>query len=99
MRKDPKLSQHGTLAMLVAGLFDGTIEALSGDVKTPFACAHFDPKSPGQKVSGFSLPELEAYLKGQGMGNIFYAVKLTGRFAKMKTTPTTHVTSTKATQS
>ncbi|MCD5579579.1 hypothetical protein LOB84_08100, partial [Lactobacillus delbrueckii subsp. lactis] len=34
-----------------------------------------------------------------GMGNIFYAVKLTGRFAKMKTTPTTHVTSTKATQS
>ncbi|EOD02105.1 hypothetical protein IV58_GL000851 [Lactobacillus delbrueckii subsp. jakobsenii ZN7a-9 = DSM 26046] len=50
-------------------------------------------------MSGFSLPELEAYLKGQGMGNILYAVKLTGRFAKMKTTPTTHVTSTKATQS
>ncbi|WP_416793613.1 acetolactate decarboxylase [Lactobacillus delbrueckii] len=107
MRKDPKLFQHGTLAMLVAGLFDGTmsieellkhgdsgigtcsgldgemvildgiaytirrdgtVEALSGDVKTPFACVHFDPKSPGQKVSGFSLPELEAYLKGQGMG-------------------------------
>ncbi|MCD5552111.1 acetolactate decarboxylase [Lactobacillus delbrueckii] len=45
------------------------------------------------------MPELEAYLKGQGMGNIFYAVKLTGRFAKMKATPTTHVTSTKATQS
>jgi acetolactate decarboxylase len=124
MRKDPKLFQHGTLAMLVAGLFDGTmsieellkhgdsgigtcsgldgemvildgiaytirrdgtVEALSGDVKTPFTCVHFDPKSPGQKVSGFSLPELEAYLKGQGMGNIFYAVKLTGRFAKMKT--------------
>ena len=85
MRKDLKLFQHGTLVMLVAGLFDGTIEALSGDVKTPFACVHFDPKSPGQKVSGFSLPELEDYLKGQGMGNIFYAVKLTGRFAKMKT--------------
>ena len=79
---------------------DGTVEALSGDFKTPFACVHFDPKSPGQKViGGFSLPELEAYLKGQGMGNIFYAVKLTGRFAKIQTTPTTHVTSTKATQS
>lgn len=37
MRKDPKLFQHGTPVMLVAGLFDGTIEALSGYVKTPFA--------------------------------------------------------------
>lgn len=25
MRKDPKLFQHGTLAMLVADLFDGTM--------------------------------------------------------------------------
>lgn len=124
MRKDLKLFQHGTLAMLVAGLFDGTmsieellthgdsgigtcsgldgemiildgtaytirrdgtVESLSGDVKTPFACVHFDPKTPGRKVSDLSLPELEANLKGQGMNNIFYTVKLTGRFAKMKT--------------
>ncbi|MGM9905947.1 acetolactate decarboxylase [Lactobacillus sp.] len=124
MSKEAKLFQHGTLAMLVAGLFDGTmsleellnhgdsgigtcsgldgemvildgtaytirrdgtVEALSGNIKTPFACVHFDQKTPGQKVSGLSLPELEAYLKGQGMNNIFYAVKLTGTFAKMKT--------------
>lgn len=85
MSKDPKLFQHGSLAMLVAGLFDGTVDALSGDVKTPFACVHFDPKTPGQKISGLSLPEFEGYLKGRGIKNVFYAVKLTGRFAKMKT--------------
>ncbi|MCD5452284.1 hypothetical protein [Lactobacillus delbrueckii] len=32
MRKDLKLFQHGTLAMLVAGLFDGTIERYSSEI-------------------------------------------------------------------
>ncbi|GHV97213.1 alpha-acetolactate decarboxylase [Lactobacillus nasalidis] len=124
MSKETTIFQHGTLAMLVAGLFDGTmtvkdllehgdsgigtcsgldgemvilngraytirrdgsVEELSPETTVPFACVHFDQPASGQKLSGLSLPELEAFLMKQGMTNIFYAVKLTGRFAKMKT--------------
>ncbi|MGN1407025.1 acetolactate decarboxylase [Lactobacillus sp.] len=124
MSKGDTLFQHGTLAMLVEGLFDGTmtvkdlltrgdsgigtcagldgemvvlggraytirrdgtVEELAGDVTVPFACVHFDEGKNSQAITNLSITDLEAKILQENSRNVFFAVKITGTFAQMKT--------------
>ncbi|MDD6386708.1 acetolactate decarboxylase [Lactobacillus equicursoris] len=122
--KEDTVYQHGTLAMLISGLFDGTlpvssllehgdsgigtcagldgemvilgghaytirrdgtVEELAGDVTVPFACVHFDEVKNFQSITNLSVDDLEAKILQENSRNVFFAVKITGTFAKMTT--------------
>ena len=121
-----RVYQHGTLALLVPGLFTGTLSVadllthgdfgigtahgLAGEMiildgqayqvtgegrvnqlaptdMVPFATVHFQaPELPSQTLGTVTKAELEAQiLAQQPLKNLFFAVKVTGRFKKMHT--------------
>lgn len=121
-----RVYQHGTLALLVPGLFTGTqtvhdllqhgdfgigtahglagelivlsgqtflvkgtgeVRQVAADETVPFATVHFnDTTLPSQTIENLSKTALEAMLlKQQPLKNLFFAVKITGRFKRMHT--------------
>lgn len=123
--KEDTVYQHGTLAMLIPGLFDGTlpvsrllehgdsgigtcagldgemvvlgghaytirrdgtVEELAGDVTVPFATVHFDAPKFSLPLKGQDFVQVkQTLLAAKPLENVFFAVKITGTFAKMKT--------------
>ena len=126
MTKDTqRVFQHGTLALLVPGLFDGTMKLgellkhgdtgigtatgldgemivldgtpylvqASGEVKVlaentmvPFATVHFDEAKEEFKASNLTMQALGAEILAKyPYHNIFFAVKIIGKFKQMQT--------------
>lgn len=126
MTKDgQKVYQHGTLALLVPGLFDGTmklaellahgdtgigtatglngemivldgtpylvqangqVKTLSAETMIPFATVHFDQPQVEFAAQGLSMQALgKQILAKYPYHNIFFAVKVVGKFKHMQT--------------
>jgi acetolactate decarboxylase len=66
---------------------DGAVHQLPGEQTTPFAAVtFFEPDLSGALPAGMSLPELQQALDLLlPSPNIFYAIKITGTFAYVKT--------------
>ena len=125
MVKESKVYQHGTLGMLVPGLFEGTmtvaellkhgdwgigtasgldgemivldhtpylaqssgeVRILNPDEKVPFATVHFEDIKNSFKAEDLTQKELESkILSDYPYTNVFFAVKITGKFSSVKT--------------
>ena len=122
---ESQVYQHGTLGMLVPGLFEGTLtvaellehgelgigtaSGLDGEMvlldhtpylvqstgevrilkpeeKVPFATVHFEQAKDTFTASALTQKQLgEQILANYPYKNLFFAVKITGRFSKVKT--------------
>lgn len=122
---ESKVFQHGTLGMLVPGLFDGTmtiedllkhgdwgigtangldgemivldhtpylaqsngeIRVLKAEEKVPFATVHFEQIKDKFTARNLTQKELEDHiLKTYPYKNVFFAVKIVGKFSAVKT--------------
>ena len=111
---ESKVFQHGTLGMLVPGLFDGTmtiadllkhgdwgigtasgldgemivleIRVLKPEEKVPFATVHFEQIKDKFTARNLTKKELEEHiLKTYPYKNVFFAVKIVGKFSAVRT--------------